>query len=1091
MKSAPQIVRAPRYLLLTVLMGLAVTLGSACSGDSLVNMPRASKPECTADGDCGDGQSCVEGTCTVADAYTADARSDVADAAPDVPHDTGPRACTSDGDCTAPQVCTFDMATGALVCADPVGPGAPGDACTAGADCASGICLEGSCAAPCGGESDCPSGQTCASRQVNGHPVDVCVDEQVPCDSNDACVDPQACVATRGASGSGVTWSCAAPTGAGQLGDACSVDGDCRSNLCLDGECTRPCARPADCGNDMTHICDQHTVNGADTQVCVPRPAQSCLADSECTAPELCMASRTATDVVWQCGLPAGGTTANPGEACTDDSECTHHFCFDGTCTEACTGANDCAVADASCEVTAVDLGGGNTDSSQICRPPVPCDRDAACRLGQVCYLRSSATPADLVCLGPNTGGAQLGALCSDGSDCAMNLCYPGRFFDYCAEACADNTDCNVAGYECKTVTVSGTGLSAGICVPSDPPACSSDADCASGTRCAIVADAGGSALQTACVPDFGGQDSGVACSTDLDCASLDCQQGFCAAPCSDTSQCSGVQVCGSKTVQKNGLTGDFDVCFVPDACSSDAACTTAGQRCVANKMTSTINFGCNTPNAGGAEMGASCNTDSDCAQNLCLNGQCVGPCATGQDCPSGQHYSCENTAVDLGGSVSATARLCIPPTDCVANSDCSGADVCYVDSSSASAGLYCATPNAGGGGLGQVCSSNSACSSNLCYPGRFRDICTVGCSSNADCTVAGYECRSTTIPQTNTTATLCVPSNPPACSQVSDCVPGTSCAIVPTVSGTGLESVCIPSTGGKGTGTACVQNTDCASQICLNGQCAAPCTATNQCAYGQLCHSTTVSNGGVSGSFQVCETLPDQTCSSTSDCTDGVRVCSQLRYVGNDRVPYCQFPQSGGAQLGGTCSKNTDCHELLCLGFASECTAVCSTDADCGANQACTTYDFPDNGGPRTTIGVCNTSCTHNADCGGSRVCTINADKINNQIDQVCWNPVGAGAIGDTCTGGGDCGTGLCLNTYSPTSQTCASNTDCPSGQVCRSTSQGNRCSTVTKNCTALCVSDTDCIGTTSNPLTSCSANTTVPKPNGGTTTISTCARP
>src|SRR5690606_10655206 len=189
-----------------------------------------------------------------------------------------------------------------------------------------------------------------------------------------------------------------------------------------------------------------------------------------------------------------------------------------------------------------------------------------------------------------------------------------------------------------------------------------------------------------------------------------------------------------------------------------------------------------------------------------------------------------------------------------------------------------------------------------------------------------------------------------------SDCAGGTVCAIVENVGQTALESVCIPNSGGGTSGAMCVSDNECGSLVCLGGFCSARCTSTTQCGMGQICQNATVSKSGLMGTFKVCETLPEQQCTASSDCTDGVRECGDLRT--NPSVAlFCDFPNPGQGAIGDACANDTECFTNLCADFSSnECTVGCDIDADCGAGQICTAYQFN-----MTTVGMCARSCSDN----------------------------------------------------------------------------------------------------------------------------------
>lgn len=691
----------------------------------------------------------------------------------------------------------------------------------------------------------------------------------------------------------------------------------------------------------------------------------------------------------------------------------------------------------------------------------------------------------------PDTGEEKggTGDPCSDGDECVSGICLDGA----CAEECTGAGDCP-SGTTCEQLD---NGVFA--CVALLP--CTANSDCG-GDQC--VVDRSGAEVGVQCDDPVGAGGVGAQCSNDAACASGLCLDGGCSAPCDTSNDCSttGQFICESETLTATGGgTATVNVCKPKPAgtCISDAECP-GSERCVATKTSTTLTFSCG-PAVGSAESIDACSADADCANNLCVDGVCAGPCGVVGDC-GGAPNRCVVTNVALGSGASASAQICQPARACASPGDCPSGDVCYVQETSSEVAPICRAANPGGGTLGQVCTGDSDCANNFCLPTRFRDVCSAPCANNSDCTVPGYECGTVTVDLSGggtDTVSMCVPKAPPACSAESDCATGLDCAIIPNAAGTALESVCVPATGGTATGTACTSDSSCQSLHCHNGFCASPCTDNTQCSSGQLCVSESVSKGGVSGNFDICTTLPDQQCTSTQDCTDGTRVCGDLRDTNGDTyldAGFCRFPNVGKSQLGAACNVGSDCRENVCLGFAGECTVVCDQNTDCAAGQTCTTFMGNATDG---YLNFCNTACSDNSDCGADRRCTINSDAIGNTIDQICIKTVGAGILGASCADGSTCETGLCLTTTQYTATSCTSDATCATGQTCEcpiddpNCTTGKLCATSENHCTNLCDDNSDCTGgVAGNPLTTCSPEIRTSLPDGsGGVNISACAKP
>jgi hypothetical protein len=147
--------------------------------------------------------------------------------------------CSADRDCPGAPTCAyreFTMDRYIAACDGPVGAGAPGASCTVTTDCASGICGNNTCLAPCRTTSDCPTNQVCRQWDFS-----VCIlDLMVTC----LLWEPN------------FTYGCTlAQHGAGAVGTACTNDLQCRSGRCnlTTGQCSDLCRHDSDC--PATHRC--------------------------------------------------------------------------------------------------------------------------------------------------------------------------------------------------------------------------------------------------------------------------------------------------------------------------------------------------------------------------------------------------------------------------------------------------------------------------------------------------------------------------------------------------------------------------------------------------------------------------------------------------------------------------------------------------------------------------------------------------------------------------------------------------------------------------------------------------------------------
>jgi len=719
---------------------------------------------------------------------------------------------------------------------------------------------------------------------------------------------------------------------------------------------------------------------------------------------------------------------------------------------------------------------------------PAVCDRDDACTDPEVCIVN----PAGMAVCDDPVGQGTTGDGCSMGSDCASGVCLNGL----CASPCATEQDCP-NGYSCaeQSVPLEGGGSATlNVCVEI-PPACMSDETCVDPRVC--VVDRSGVAVSLTCRVPMGMGALGDMCAADGECAAGLCLDDVCATPCQRPVDCSadGSFICTQRTVMTTGGgSEELNVCVPKPTmeCVSDSECSLP-DRCVATRGQREVTFACDAPNAGGGEAGEPCANDAACAQNLCLDGACVSPCMGDGDCDTATGSPCTIESVTLQNNNTDSVQVCTPPVPCENDSVCRISETCYAQRSPGNLGVFCRAPNVNGAQLGEVCSNDLQCADGLCFQGRFDQVCTGPCSTDADCTVPGYECRRTDVPVPGgqTVATkICAPKDPPICFSNDQCATGLTCAVVPNRANTALESVCIPATGKQATGVMCTRDDDCASRVCLGNQCAAPCETGrhDQCAMDQLCVSSSVSTLGLSGTFDMCTEPPDVACTSTRECTDGVRVCSDVRVSGTSASVFCQVPRATGGALGATCAMDSACRSDLCLTATDTCSVACTLDSDCSAtaNQVCTTYAF---GNER--VNTCIRGCTDNGACSGGDICTINGDTLTNDLDQICFPPIGASTLGATCNGSADCDTGLCLNSrVTRQGSSCVTDAGCLAGETCEcpvaqpGCTTGRVCGTSTLKCSRLCDSPSDCVGgVAGNTLTTCNTDVFVTRPDGVTT--------
>ncbi len=426
----------------------------------------------------------------------------------------------------------------------------------------------------------------------------------------------------------------------GKLGAVCSLDTDCASPLfCQPVDTTSYCSQlcqtaSSTCGTGFACIGYQ---NGNGQGACVPSTGGST------------------------------GPTANAGDPCAADTDCTTNMCFNKVCGVACTVAN-----------------------------PTQCAATQDCQ--------STGTTGKGVCVA-GSGKKAVGAACADSSECQSAACVAGSCRAKCVSTsgCPSGQGCTVqpegysacvpgtggklpVGAQCTTTTdcVSGTScvkLNANDAQSWCRKPCAQTADCTGTDVCAAQADG-----SQACIPAAANKKNiGENCGASDSCASGLCVAGL------NTQSCT--QVC---------TVGDVTTC----PCSFECLNTTAGGLCFAGKKIACVP-------AGGA-----CGATSECAGGTCTAGKCVGgqppdpvggttgeggACtitSTPSNCAVG--LSCQRVAADgaTGNCHAAGGKANYEP--CAADTDC--------------ASLFCAPDITAGGAT--RCQTPCDPSNNQCGTG-------------------------------------------------------------------------------------------------------------------------------------------------------------------------------------------------------------------------------------------------------------------------------------------------------------------------------------------------------------------------------------
>jgi hypothetical protein len=293
-------------------------------------------------------------------------------------------------------------------------------------------------------------------------------------------------------------------------------------------------------------------------------------------------------------GLPAAGSASAPSMPA---AACVGSSCDDGENGGSCAAGGDCS---APVVLQPSDAGViclmGRCDDDEDCATFV-CR--AGCCAAPSCSDRvANGDESDVDCGGACAGRCEAGQGCRSAGDCELGLECPASRAR-CTPAACDNGVLDGA----ELLIDCGGGECAGC---ADGTACSSDADCASGScsqvgRCALPTCEDGVRNQDELGVDCGGRCSlpcpaGSACTLAADCESGVCGGGSCSL--ASDAQCCRAASCDDGVL--NGGEADLD-CGAPDPLCP---------RC---------------------EAGRPCQADAQCASGACEAGRCCG--GTAGDC--------------------------------------------------------------------------------------------------------------------------------------------------------------------------------------------------------------------------------------------------------------------------------------------------------------------------------------------------------------------------------------------------------------------------------------------------------------------------
>ncbi len=376
----------------------------------------------------------------------------------------------------------------------------------------------------------------------------------------------------------------------------------------------------------------------------------------------------------------------------------------------------------------------------------------------------------------------------------------------------------------------------------------------------------------------------------------------------------------GTTGTTTSGTTGGGlaagSVCSANTQCQSDiCGITGSGNCCTALCSTTDATCGATACDDTGActYPTTSCGTAS-CSGAMLTQSNCDG---TGT-CAAGAPAACPNS-LQCNGAGTACLTICAVMSDCVVGAYCDTAT------------SQCIAQQATG-----PCTSDSACTSDICGLNGSGNCCTSGCPNSADPSCQPTGCDATSGACLYPVGTACGAScsgstlNGGTCDATGNC----------DISALPCPADLVCNDGGTACLTTCATIADCQSGFyCSGGSCLAQ-AATGPCSTNDAC---TTGVCGINGSGNCCTTA-----CSTTDATCGATAC--------DGTGACTYPSSATAcgLLGcngaiissattcdgmGTCIPNfVDCSPYACSG--TTCLTTCSASGGCGPGYLCDTTD-------------------------------------------------------------------------------------------------------------------------------------------------------
>ena len=1070
-----------------------------------------------------EGTECKPGVCagdSVSGALTCDGEGSCSRSAstPCYPYSCDPATnqcateCSTNGQCAAGQSCL----------AQSCGKKLTGSVSKTGGEClsnysADGFCCNVACTGPCVScklpgsvgrckfidpgvpDPECPASSplTCGTTGL--------------CDGSGACAIFPANTPCGAASCSGGVLSETTPTCDGKGTCQAAQLVDCSPYLCSGGACNGSCTTDNDC--EPGHACVPTQVRGMGTGACGKKKnGQPCVDASECNSNEcvdgFCCES-SCDGACRSCGLPgslgqcveSAAGTPDPRNVCSDQGKAscgTNGMCDgSGVCQRYPVGF---ACGPETCLQGAFTPPATCNASGQCVTPPAHTCNPYICN-GQVCYNSCTSDSAqcapDQFCVNGSCGLKPLGADCGVGAECQSGNCAQGVCCNSaCTEACMA---CSLsASLGLCTAVPDSSPDPQGQCIVTPASSCGTTGLCKSGS-CAYVPE-GNNCMVSSCAT--GSSETPASTCDGLgtcvtpppkSCGTFICSSAVCENTCKTDNDCVAPNTCviSSCGLKPTGAActegGQCDSTFCTEGICCNTACSDAktGSLCMSCKVSGKVGT-CSPVAAGGADPKKLCTPSNalggDCSNDGTCNG--AGACRPWSTATGCRLASCTGSTLTpsancdgVGHCPAATTQPCDPyqcnstsPSclrTCASDANCTGGETCLKTTNTCGTKLP----------IGQDCKADSDCTSNFCTSEGFccNSACTDACQSCVISQKVGT-CTPIAVNGTPRDATTCKASS--LCGNTTKCDGHGGCQLTSAGASCGTASCASPVSGTLDGATV-------SESLAMIS--APTCNGTGTCVPGTV---VSCEKFQCDASTATCKT----TCSSTSADCNALAPSTADPKGGNSCVSStCQTKPNGSA-----CSNDFACVSGHCVD------GVCCGTASCGTCLACNIVNSSGNldgvcrsvaAGAVEPHALCavtpNTSCGTDGKCNGAGVC----ERWNGGT---CAPTSGCADVHDkvsatgTCNGNGACVAGApvpCSTGFLCVSGACASDctaqnesTNCDTtdgftciGGSCQKIGQGSSCTSGAQCLTGNCVDGVCCASASCTDCSSCNVGGSV----------------